>query len=752
MAPVVVAPTPPVPPPPPPPLPPVDPFNTAEFRRSDGPEFHGADAAWRDGTTGEGQIIAIIDSGIDRDSPEFAGRIHPQSQDVTGSNRGVDPEDDHGTNVALVAAGARNDVGVLGIAFDAQLLALRADMPGSCGMDTPQDPTLSCAFADADIANGIDVAIAAGAAVINLSLGGSEASPQLRAAVRRAADAGLVIVAAAGNAALGPDEIDAFSQSVIEAGGDNVIIVGSVDANGDFSEFSNRAGQSAQSFISARGERICCVYEDGELFIERIDGQDFVTLFSGTSFAAPQVAGAVALLAQAFPNLTGDEIVEILLDTARDAGAAGIDEVFGTGILDIAAAFAPLGTTRIAGTQSALALTDRFAIGSAAMGDALSGASIGTIITDGYDRAYTLDLGQRSASAAPVQRLRGAVGIGGHRRGAGNDALSVAVTVGEGNRAAGLGWAQSLQLTSEEAFGARLLAGRVAARIAPDVQVGLAISQSASGLVAQLQGARRSAFQIAPEAVHDAGFLDVSEVAVATRREFGSWGVTVSAERGQAWLSDFRNAGEALAGARDRRPTMRIGLAADRQWAGFDAVVAVSLLSEEGTLLGAHFNPALGVEGAQSVFLDGRLVRSFGGDWQVGASYRAGFTRPLGGALIGEGSQVATQGWSFDLLRSDTLQRGDSLGLRVSQPLRVTGGALHLDLPVAYDYAAESAILGRQSLSLAPSGRELITEIGWRGSSPLGLISTSVFYRREPGHFADGPDDMGAVISLRSAF
>jgi hypothetical protein len=733
-------------------VPPVDPFDTAEFRRSDGPEFHGADAAWRDGTTGEGQIIAIVDSGIDSDSPEFEGRIHPLSQDVTGSNRGVDPEDDHGTNVALIAGGARNDAGVLGIAFDAQLLALRADMPGSCGEDTPQDPTLGCSFADADIARGIDIAIAAGAAVVNLSLGGSEASPVLRAALRRAADAGLVIVAAAGNAGLGSDEIDEFTASVLEAGGANVIIVGSVDDDGVISGFSNRAGQSAASFITARGQRICCVYQDGEIFIERIDGQDFVTLFSGTSFAAPQVAGAVALLAQAFPNLTGTEIVEILLETARDAGPAGTDDIYGTGILDIAAAFMPLGTTRLAGTQNALAFADRFAVGSAAMGDALAAASISTVVTDRYDRAYNLDLGQRSVSAAPVQRLRGAVEPGGYTRGAGNDMLSVAVTVGEGARAAGLGWTQSLQLTSEEAFGARVLAGRMAARIAPDMQVGFAISQSASGLVSQLQGARQSAFQIAPEAGHDAGFLDAGELAIATRREFGDWGVTLSAERGQAWLSDFRNPGEALAGVRDRRPTARIGLAADRQWAGFDAVVGVSLLAEEGTLLGAHFNPALGMQGAQSIFLDGRLVRDLAERWQVGASYRAGLTRPLGGAQIGEGSHIATQGWSFDLSRSGTFLPGDSLGLRVSQPLRVIGGALRLDLPVAYDYATDSAITGRQLLSLSPSGRELIGEIGWRGRTPAGLVSTSVYYRREPGHFASAPDDIGAIVSLRSSF
>lgn len=460
----------------------------------------------------------------------------------------------------------------------------------------------------------------------------------------------------------------------------------------------------------------------------------------------------MALLAQTFPNLTGEEIVEILLTSARDVGVIGRDNIFGAGILDIAAAFEPQGATTVAGTGNVLALADNFAIGSAAMGDALSTASLTTIVTDRFDRAFTLELGQNTSNAPQVQRLRGAVEQGGHTRVAGNDLLSVAVTVGEGQRAAGLGWADNLQLTSEEAFGARVLAGRVAARIAPDLQVGFAISQSASGLVAQLQGTRRGAFQIAPEAGNDSGFLGDSEIAVATRREFGDWGFTLSAERGRAWLADFRDVNDALSGRRDRRPTTRVALAADRQWAGFDVNAGATILLEEDTLLGAYFNPALGLQGAQSVFLDGRLSRFIGEKWQVGATYRAGFTRPLGGSLIGEGSQINTQGWSLDLTRYGVFSKSDSIGLRFSQPLRVNGGAIQFELPVDYDYATESAIAGRQALSLTPSGRELIGELGWSGRLPIGTVSTSVFYRDQPGHFRDAPSDVGALISLSSFF
>jgi hypothetical protein len=518
------------------------------------------------------------------------------------------------------------------------------------------------------------------------------------------------------------------------------------------SDFSNRAGDFATSFITALGERVCCVYDDGELFIENIGGDQFVTVFSGTSFSAPQVAGAVALLAQAFPNLTGQEIVEILLSTASDAGPNGTDDVYGTGILNITEAFEPQGTTTLAGTQTALVVGDDFAVGSPVTGDALTTASLSTIYTDKYDRAYVLDLGQNTRNSAQVQRLRAAVSRAGYSRSSAGEALSLAVTVADGERAGGVGWTQELQLNSEDAQGARVLAARIAANISPDTQVGFAISQSASGLVAQLQDAERPAFLVAPEAGRDTGFIASSDLAFATRHEIGSWGLTLSGERGHAWLGENRRASDVLFGVRERRRTSSFSLAADRSWGGLDANVALSWLSEQETLLGAHFNPVFGLQGADTLFLDGRLGQRIGTNWRIGAAYRAGFTRPRGSALVGDGSQVSTQGWSFDAVRFGTLTRGDSLGVRVSQPLRVTGGAVHFDLPVAYDYTTESPILGRQSLSLAPQGREIMSELNW--SAPVGpaWVSTSVYYRSEPGHFADAPDDMGALLSLIARF
>jgi len=733
-------------------------FDTEEFRNSEGPQFHGADAAWSLGATGAGQIIAVIDSGIDADSPEFAGRIHPDSRDVAGS-RSINGENDHGTNVALIAAAGRDDNGILGTAFDAQILALRADAPGTCGPDTPQDASLACTFADDDIARGIDQAIASGAAVINLSLGGGGASPVLRGALERASDAGVVVVIAAGNAgdgsdpAIDPDQPDPFAIDAVNAGNGNVIIVGSVDDRGDFSDFSNRAGDFASSFLAARGERLCCIYENGELFVETIGGDQFITLFSGTSFSTPQVAGAVALLAQAFPNLSGSEIVEILLETARDAGLAGNDAVFGAGILDIEAAFAPQGTTRLAGTDSALSLGSDFAIGAAAMGDSLRSASLSAVVLDRFDRAYTASLDASAArDPVPIERLRGAVGQQAFTRAAAGPGMALAVTVGEGARAAGLGWSAALQLSPEEAHGARVLAARVAARISPNTQIALGIAQGAQGLVGQLQSTQRAAFQIAPRARAEPGFAARSDVAFALRRELGPWGLTLAGERGRVVLGGARRVEGTTLTLAQEHPTSSMSLALDRAWGGLETAIALTWLAERDTLLGGQFAQGLGVNGADTAFLDASLAQTWGRGWRAAIELRAGLTRPRGGGMLAAGSQLASEAWSLDLTRTGLAGQHDRLGIRISQPLRVSAGSLDFDLPVDYDYASETAIIGRQSLNLTPQGREIMSELTWGLPIWGGWLSGSAFHRRQPGHFADAPDDLGALVGFNASF
>jgi hypothetical protein len=730
-------------------------FDTSEYRRSTGPSYHNAISAWQLGATGRGVTIGIVDTGIDPTNPEFAGRISSASADVVSSSRGTIPEDDHGTNVALVAAGARNGSGIVGIAYESTILMMRADTVGTCA-DTAPDK--GCTFSDFAIANGVDRLVQNGAKVINLSLGGSSPDGRLRNAIIRAANAGVVVIVAAGNDAdapqpsTDPNNPDPFATGLRQAGGNNVIIAGSVNSAGQHSDFANRAGSEANWYLNALGERICCVYENGAIKITTRNGQQFVTVISGTSFAAPQIAGAAALLRQAFPNLTAAQTVNLLLTSARDAGDPGVDTVFGRGILDIGRAFAPQGTLSVASTLVPLGIGDTTGTTSPAMGDATQGTSLSSIMLDSYQRAYRIDLGGRLKGAQTNPQLGAKLLTPMESVSGGNEQISLGFSVDGRGRLAGNPWTGTLRLSRTDAEVARVLAGRVAAKIAPGTTVAFGFAQGSDGLVAQVQGHSQPAFLIARSPDDDFGFAQGSRKSFALRRQLGALGLAFGAERGDVLSSNAPQFASIPFRQRLRDGVSRYSLSADRRWGNLDAAFTASWLSEDRTVLGARLHDAFGAGGADSLFLDARSAWAFAPGWRLGAAWRQGFTHARSGGLIAPGSRLTSNAWSLDVQRGDLFASGDTLALRVSQPLRVQSGGLNLDLPVAYSYETLSATNGISVLNLSPKGRELTSELAWRGPLGRGAGSMSLFYRKNPGNYANLPSDKGVAVSWKVGF
>lgn len=727
-------------------------FDTAEFRNSDGPDFHNAEVAWQLGYTGRGVTLAVIDDGMDLDTGEFNGRLHRDSQDVL-ENRSVEGDGYHGTHVALVAAAGRNNSRIMGIAYDATVLALRGELPGDCTVGNPLLDA-GCGIPSASLVNGIDQAIASGARVVNLSISNNvPAEAQVLAAVRRAVAAGVIIVVSAGNQGAGSGGVDGgnpliFAQSFADAGPGGVVIVGSVNAQGRISSFSNRAGSYADSYITALGENICCIYYDGELFTGRTGSPEYI---GGTSFAAPQVTGAIALLTQAFPHLSGKEIVEILLDSAFDAGDRGADTTYGAGILDIAAAFAPRGTTTLAGASVAMPLSDIAAVGSMSMGDALTGQSLNAVALDKYKRAYIVDLAANMRGARHHDRLEQALRVQTRSVGIGDSDTSIAFTLNDSSELRRAG-ATELQLSEEEARSARVLAGRVIQKFASDTQLGFAFAESARGLVAQMQGQDRPAFLITPDASANDGMLRTTDLAFAVRHETGGWGLTISADQGRVYSGGSLSQPETdfLIGRSDRLRSF--GFAADRAWGDVEASLGLTWLSEADTILGGQFHAGLDASGAETLFLDIDARWRFAPNWRLGIAGRAGVTQADPGLFITANSRLVSQAWSIDIQREALLGNGDSIGLRVGQPLRVETGGLEMSLPVAFDYSTLQPVLALHRVSLAPRGREVIGEFSWRGPFLGGFAQMSAFYRREPGHYADAPADAGVLLRWSHAF
>ncbi len=745
--------------PPPPPSPPTTPdtptptpptptpvdYDTAEYRATVGAVSMNALAAYQDGATGNGIRVGIIDSGIDLQSEEFGDcsggigtgscRILSVSSDTAG-NGTIDDEGGHGTAVAFTLAGRRNGAGTHGVAFDTQLIVLRADSPGSCASYDPADEDSGCSFDDRDIARGLDIARNNGARVVNISLGGSAPSSTLIQAISRATAAGVIIVISAGNdGEANPDPFASPATNPTQSNG-LIIIAGSVGTGDTISDFSNRAGTSRNVYLAAVGESVRAPDETNTPY-----------LWSGTSFAAPQIAGAVALLAQAFPNLTPSEIVQLLFTTARDAGATGTDAIYGRGILDLTRAFQPVGTTSVAGT-SAVASTSVNATLSSPMGDARQG-TLGMVVLDGFDRAFAMEFAGTIRRAAPTKRLTGA--LAGRQQGfsLGYGDMGIAVRIAPGREGIRI---ERLAIGTQDAEQARLIAASITGRLGSDLQYAFGASESGGALTARLAGREDPAFLIAGDPTTGSGFDSDSGTSVALRQRFGPWGLSFAAEYGDVLTRSLAEEPD-LARRRDRMAYDRMTLALDRRFGDLRLGITGSRLHEADSVLGARFSGALGSAGAQSWFVDLAARYQLGNGFTAGASWRQGWTQAqLRGGIIGSGT-LRTNGFAADIGKQGIFATYDRFGLRVSQPLRVAGGGLNLTLPAGWDYVTETVSdWSRQRVNLTPEGREIDVEASYWTRFGGGDWGTNLFWRRDPGNIAAMPDDVGGAIQAKFSF
>ena len=672
--------------------------------------------------------IGVVDSGINPDLPEFAGRIDAASGDAAG-NRGTSDQDGHGTAVSAVAAAGRNGQGTMGVAFNATIVSQRADTPGSC------ESKDGCSFGDAAIATGIDRARAAGARVINLSLGGGSPGSAVLSAMQRAVIAGIVLVISAGNdgeEAKGANA-DPFALTPAQHFPGMVVIAGSVgtgtSSNMDtstISDFSNRAGTGADHYLAAVG------------FYDRApDHTGAQYQWNGTSFSAPAISGAVALLAQAFPNLTGAQVVDILFKSADDLGAAGIDSIYGRGRLNIARAMQPIGTTSLADSKVAVTTTNGDL--PSASGDALTGRSLGAVILDGYDRAYVINLAATLRQAEQDRPLSRA--LQEHLKSAGRSAgpLNIAMTVRERRDAASGFELERTLIGPDDRRRARLVAGSAVARINDTTAVAFGFAEGAKAMERRLNGAASGGFLIARDVAGHPGFSANRNGSVAFRRSFGGTGVTFSGETGKVWQEVRTSA----TGAQYRWSNISV----DRSFGSNWLTAGVGQLNEKESLLGGRMGEALGGGGATTVFVDLELSRHFIDGWSAGLSARRGWTTFAAGKFL-------SGAYGVDLAKLGVFGSRDRLGVRIAQPLRIEHGGFATLLPTGYDYATGLVTSTPERLSLTPNGRELNGELSY-GSSLLagrGWFGGNFFYRHQPGHVLGASDDVGAALRVNFDF
>ena len=262
------------------------------------------------GRGGQGVVVAVLDSWVDRAHKDFEGRVL-SGADCLGGTCVAGPaaadQCDHGTHVAGTVASSS-----FGVAPKATVLPVRVlSYDASSG---------ECVGRPDDVTAGIRWAVRNGAKVLNLSLGpdvpGLSASSSIPAAVQEAARAGVVVVFSAGNASL----------PVTDSYGGAAVIVAATGRNGQLASYSQRGsgvdlaapgGDPAEPDVCTQADCVTSLFPGNRYSVA-----------AGTSMAAPHVAGVAALLLGQDPQRSREDVLDRMLSTARplaDAGRGRID-------------------------------------------------------------------------------------------------------------------------------------------------------------------------------------------------------------------------------------------------------------------------------------------------------------------------------------------------------------------------------------------------------------------------------------------
>ena len=388
----------------------------------------GAPQAWARGWTGKGSIIGIVDSGIDLDHSEFAGKIIDAKCFTRSCDLGYETVDDitkvsHGTHIAGIAAASLDGVGTTGVAYDADLLIAKTAYNSGSYDFTVVDEAIEWA-----VQNGADVLNMSGnynfdnvykKSIVSMGDGfykSTDTRGRNGITYDKYGYAGLldsqhyykniveamkgheaVLVMSAGNQ--GTDVVGQPGWIALDAEvGDRVLIVGNYDTRlNKIDRSSNKAGTMCMAFNADGTCTSNAKISDSYLmapgrYVASTDANGSYRTNSGTSQAAPMVTGAVAIVHQMWPHMTGANLTKLLLNTANKDIPNYDENVHGQGLLDLDEATLPQGAIGLPTTGRATGgkvdVTNSGII-------AVQGGNISSLtsvmVIDDYDRDYYFD-------------------------------------------------------------------------------------------------------------------------------------------------------------------------------------------------------------------------------------------------------------------------------------------------------------------------------------------------------------------------
>lgn len=388
---------------------------------------------------GESVKVAVIDSGTDIDHVSLVGNISSELTDTNLTDGGddpspTDPMNFHGTHVAGIIAATKDGVDMHGIAYEAEIIPYKVATADEEYISTTAattalndivtknanfaingkskivainnsygSPTLDDDGDQLDDISGdkvfFDASDIDSIGLTDLINGGAISEDYVNA-IKNVLESGTIMVWAAGND-YDADVGKIANEVTLDAG----VVRGFTDpGNEDLVEFAvvaiaaNSDGTDIADYSNRCGVmKDYCLMVPGTGIISTTPNDTYGSA-DGTSMAAPMITGAIALIKGAAPNLTGDEILDILFETATDMGAVGVDEIYGNGMMNLQAALSPIGNLAVASVSSNSVQHSNLSLNSSkisttsSLGDVLSKLNQKIITLDSYERSYETNI------------------------------------------------------------------------------------------------------------------------------------------------------------------------------------------------------------------------------------------------------------------------------------------------------------------------------------------------------------------------
>jgi hypothetical protein len=670
---------------------------------------------------GKGQLLGVVDTGINATHPQFAAGQVSQALSSCAAvsfrcSNGFADDNGHGTAVASIAAGNRTSLfstitaggyttvagNFIGVAPSANIFSEKVLSAAGSGYST-------------DVANGVKKAADAGAGVINVSITyGNDANTV--AAINYAAAKGAFIVWAGGNSAqnlLNNLNTSGLTQTAIQ----HLIFAGSVNSANAASGFTNKPGTG--SLINSTGAKTSYttrwIMAPGEAILapQTTAGNNAYALWSGTSMAAPIVSGSLMLLQNAWPILkTNGTTADLLLATATDLGAAGVDATYGRGLTNLGTAFNPYGTltvTKANGQSVAVSSLTGSLLSSGALGSLTSIQSKLANYTafDGYARNFTVNLStliKTPTSKATLNPLPTNTYSGPKVMKFAGGELAYALESNGG----------AAQHIGEFAYNAD---------DAQPMMTGYTLFTSQTGSVSGMGYGASSSYPFAKALFNDDMIArQMSDFDISNMGSLAQGGYQFS--YGTAVAKNWRVAASytATPGATAMMPDaaqnsqVKIGVAYrynDRISGG----MTYSNVAERSSLLGAAYNSgsilALG-QNATDVLgfsLGYKLDHNSGLLFNGELAYTKAGSGEANGLFTGT-TAIRSQSWGVTYLQQNVWAPRDQFAASLKQPLRLTSGSAALTTASVDEQGY--AVYARSWTSLVPDGREIDVTLSYR--------------------------------------